>query len=103
MPASRTLAGAARELQSAANRLALMNRDHTRDTILARLFPDVGKGQAAAARIQARSAPRAALEAEVKALREELGKLLDEVVVPTPPPWEPEEIEPPTKKRKKRK
>lgn len=105
MPAeARTISRAARELQSAANRLALMTRNHNRDTILAGLFPDVAKGRSAAARLEAQRPAMEALEAEVLALRKELGTLLDRVIPARPSDYEPPEMtEPSTKKRKKRK
>jgi hypothetical protein len=97
----RTIAAAARELQSAANRLALMNRNNTRDEILAGLFADVAKGRNARARLEADAPERKRLEAEVLALRNELGEMLDGIM----PQAEagPDDIEPQTKKRKKRK
>lgn len=103
MPAKRTITSAARELQSAANRLALMTRNHNRDTILAGLFPDVTKGRAAAARLEAQRPAMDALEAEVAALRRELGGLLDQLVPLRADLAEvPDMTEPPTKKRKKK-
>lgn len=102
MAGTRTIATAARELQSAANRLALMNRNHGRDEILAGLFGDVAKGRNAKARLAADAPERDRLIAEVQALREELGVLLDEIM-PQAEAGPNDEIEPPTKKRKKRK
>lgn len=99
----RTITRAARDLQSAANKLALLTRNHNRDTILAGVFADVMKGQRAAERLEAQRPVMAALEADVVRLRNELGALLDEVL---PEPQELPELplsEPPTKKRKKRK
>jgi len=103
VPGVRTIAAAARDLQSAANRLALMNRNHNRDTILAGLFPEAAKGRAAAARLEAQAPALKALEEEVHALRGELGGMLDKLVPPRMDLAENDEIEPPTKKRKKRK
>lgn len=101
---ARTISRAARDLQSAANRLALMTRNHNRDTILAGLFPDVPKGQAAAARLEAQAPAMAALEAEVQGLRTEMGGMLAELVPPARMDLaQDDETEPPTKKRKKRK
>jgi hypothetical protein len=103
MPAVRTIAAAARELQSAANRLALMNRNHARDVILAGLFADVAKGRNAAARLEADAPERERLQAEVLALRTELGTMLDGIMPQAaagPGDFEPTE---PPKKRKKRK
>lgn len=102
MPQVRTIAAAARELQSAANRLALMNRNHARDEILAGLFGDVAKGSNAKARLEADAPERERLLAEVKALRDELGVMLDGIM-PQAEAGPSDEIEPPTKKRKKRK
>lgn len=98
----KTLTRAARDLQTAANRLALMTRNHNRDTILAGLFPDVVKGQRAAARLEEQRPVMEALEAEVMGLRKELGAMLDEIRPPAPSPAD-ERVpgEPPTKKRKK--
>ena len=101
MPEVRTVAAAARELQSAAHRRAHMNRNPTRDEVLAGLFADVAKGRNAKARLEADAPGRAALEAEVKALRTELGQMLDRIMPQAAAG--PDEIEPPTKKRKKRK
>lgn len=103
MTSARTISRTARDLQSAANKLALMNRNHSRDTILAGLFPDVAKGQAAAARLEAQGPALKALEEEVRALRRELGEALDKLVPPRIDLAEDDETEPPTKKRKRKK
>lgn len=102
MPETRTISRAARDLQAAANRLALMTRNHNRDVILAGLFADVSKGRRAAARVEAQAPVLAALEDEVRGLRTELGAMLD-AVLPDPQvlPDLPEMTEP--TKRKKRK
>ena len=105
MPANpRTISRAAKDLQAAANRLALMTRNHNRDTILAGLFAGEGKGEAAKARLDAQAPALAALELRVAELRQELGTLLDGVIpAKTELPDFDLETEPPTKKRKKRK
>jgi hypothetical protein len=100
---ARTMSRAARDLQSAANRLALMSRNHSRDTILAGLYRDAPKGVAAAARLAAQAPAMKALEEEVRALRAELGSLLDGLVPQQEGLMQDYEIEPPAKKRKKRK
>jgi hypothetical protein len=100
----RTITRAAKDLQTAANRLALMTRNHNRDTILAGLFAGTGKGEAATARLDAQAPALAALEAQVADLRAELGTLLDRVIpAKTELPDLDLETEPPTRKRKKRK
>lgn len=92
---NRTITAAARDLQAAANRLELMNRNRNRDTILAVLFADVTKGQRAQQRLEAEAPQVAALEEQIRALRAELGTMLDGILP------ESEETEPPKRKRKK--
>lgn len=94
---------AARDLQSAANRLDLMVRNHNRDVIIAGLLPDAAKGRAAAARLEAQAPALKAQEDEVRRLRAELGTLLDGVLPARVDPAEHDEIEPPTKRKRSKK
>lgn len=98
----RSITAAARQLQSAANRLELAARNRDRDRILATLFADGVKGRRAAVRLEAQAPALAALEAEVERLRGELGALLDRVGRPARelPEFEISGTEP-TRKRKK--
>lgn len=102
MPQVRTIAAASRELQRVANRLALATRNRDRDVILARLFPDIAKGRLAAERLEANAPALAALEAEVSALRLEVGDLLERIQ-PAAPELPDLDLTEPTRKRKKRK
>lgn len=77
MAAKRTLTAAARDLQRASNLLALLNRDQSRDTILAGIYEGQAKGIQAAKRLEARSVDLKARERDVKAYRAELGAMLD--------------------------
>lgn len=99
-----TISRAARDLQSAANKLALMVQNRDRDRILAAVFLGHAKGQRAAARLEASAQAVESLECEVRRLRAGLALLLDQVLPEAlePPPLDLE-TEPPTKKRKKRK
>lgn len=76
MPA-KSLTAVARELQSASNRRALVDRNQSRDTVLAGLFPGLAKGRRAAARLEAGAIELRALDREVERLRKELGVMLD--------------------------
>lgn len=74
---TRRLTTVARELQSASNRLALANRNQSRDTVLAGLYAGQAKGSAAASRLESGAIVLRALERDVKRLRKELGEMLD--------------------------
>lgn len=75
----RTLTAAARELQSASNRLALAEQNQSRDTILAGIFPGQVKGNRAALRLEYRAADIRALRRDVNRLRAELATMLDQL------------------------
>lgn len=75
--AGRRITAVARELQSAANRLALANRNNTQDAILAGIYRGQAKGARAAGRMESAAIVIRALERDVRRLREELGQALD--------------------------
>lgn len=82
-----------------------MNRNHSRDVILAGLFADVAKGRNAAARLEADQPERERLQAEVLALRTELGTMLDGIMPQAaagPGDFEIEPTEPPKRKKKRK-
>lgn len=104
MAAKRTIAAASRDLQAAANRLALMTRDQNRDAILAGLYQGTAKGDAAKARLEAAAAPLRDQEGLVRSLRLEVGGLLETLVPERPglPDFDFAADEPPTKRRKRK-
>lgn len=103
MAAKRTITAASRELQAAANRLALMTRDQNRDAILAGLYQGTTKGDAAKARLEAAAGPLRDQEGLVRSLRLEVGGLLETLVPERPglPDFDFDD-EPPAKRRKRK-
>jgi hypothetical protein len=67
----------ARDLQRVSNQLGILNRDQSRDTILAGIYPERTKGQQAAARLEARKTDLKARAADVVRIRAELAAMLE--------------------------